>query len=65
LICYPHGTKNDDNLSLFVEVANIEDLEDDWHYLTNFVFTIVSQSFPDKKIQREGMIVEEEEYESD
>lgn len=56
LIAYPRGSQNDDNLSLFVEVAEENDLEPDWSFITNFTFTVVSQSFPDKKVQREGML---------
>eukprot|EP01126_Amoeba_proteus_P007613 TRINITY_DN12732_c0_g1_i3.p1 TRINITY_DN12732_c0_g1~~TRINITY_DN12732_c0_g1_i3.p1 ORF type:complete len:999 (-),score=186.64 TRINITY_DN12732_c0_g1_i3:152-3148(-) len=53
LIVYPRGSQNDDNLSLYVEVANPEELTPDWSYLTNFSFTVVSQTSPDKKMTRE------------
>eukprot|EP01127_Copromyxa_protea_P024473 TRINITY_DN9669_c0_g1_i2.p1 TRINITY_DN9669_c0_g1~~TRINITY_DN9669_c0_g1_i2.p1 ORF type:complete len:1002 (+),score=159.74 TRINITY_DN9669_c0_g1_i2:85-3090(+) len=53
LILYPRGSQNDDNVSLYVEVANTDDLVNDWSYLTNFSFTVVSQNCGDKKVRRE------------
>eukprot|EP01133_Synstelium_polycarpum_P001465 gene1465-1702_t len=53
LVAYPKGSKSDDNLSLYVEVADHESLGEGWSHLVSFVFTIANHLDPKKKMTRE------------
>eukprot|EP01125_Pyxidicula_operculata_P018121 TRINITY_DN6415_c0_g1_i3.p1 TRINITY_DN6415_c0_g1~~TRINITY_DN6415_c0_g1_i3.p1 ORF type:complete len:1033 (+),score=182.02 TRINITY_DN6415_c0_g1_i3:1-3099(+) len=52
LVIYTHGAQQDDNLSVYVEVANTKSLPEGWSYLANFTFSIVDQLDDLKSIKR-------------
>mgnify|MGYP002480370538 FL=1 len=54
---YPKGSKGDDSLSIYVEVADESKLPENWSYLANFSFVVVNQLTGDKKISREGELL--------
>eukprot|EP01132_Coremiostelium_polycephalum_P006081 gene6081-7577_t len=55
LVAYPRGSKSDDNLSLYLEVANHESLSEGWYHLANFTFIIINQLDTTKRITRDVM----------
>ncbi|EGG17298.1 hypothetical protein DFA_08291 [Cavenderia fasciculata] len=44
LVAYPKGSKTDENLSLYLEVANHDSLPDGWSHVVHFSFTINNQN---------------------
>jgi hypothetical protein len=54
LVVYPRGSKNDDHLSIYVEIVDHEKLQSGNSYIANFSFSILDLNTKRKRITREG-----------
>jgi hypothetical protein len=54
LVAYPKGAKGDESLSIYLEVANHELLEENWVCAANFTFSVRNQIDGSSKVTKEG-----------